>query len=562
VGIEVINRKNTAAPISKEDGSQTLRLLQSGWSLELERQVLKPASEVEYMQTMRFEDNLLKAMMNMDINVDNAPLRKLYFKTSQPLSNLNIRGRNIASLKALDKFNWELSLKQARMGKMHFEISWQQSVKDLKLNMSSIKLKDANRQQGYVVFYAPSNVAVNFTSNKGVKKVDFRELDSLRSPLDLSDSRACFRAFTGNPNLLAELSRKNLAETLPAEIHQVDMLTQVGVDASQITKLELKMDPGTKSFLKVMLPPASRLMNVLIDDHAVRPVHKSIEMMIPLKGRPANQQEKNIVVKILYITEPTGDKVFDHFTGPAFDLPLNKIRWNLYMPEHGKYTEFSGNMKYIEAFEPAKVVSAQEIIKKNTFGRMDYMALSKKSLKKGLEYSEQGRNIEARIQLEQAVEESLGDKGMQEDARMQLNQLWRTQAQMAISNRRDNLGLTGKDLKFNTNYTLNDVRKMEQSLEEEDSTALGSIGEKIFARQRAARKRVQPLKASLPQHGKHLEFYREIMVEKSVPLEINLNSSFKVNEPVKDKKYFHLLISFCAFLSGLMIVGNFWKRVS
>ena len=188
------------------------------------------------------------------------------------------------------------------------------------------------------------------------------------------------------------------------------------------------------------------------------------------------------------------------------------------------------------------------------------MALSKKSLKKGLEYSEQGRNIEARIQLEQAVEESLGDKGMQEDARMQLNQLWRTQAQMAISNRRDNLGLTGKDLKFNTNYTLNDVRKMEQSLEEEDSTALGSIGEKIFARQRAARKRVQPLKASLPQHGKHLEFYREIMVEKSIPLNVSLKAGFKVKEPQGDKNYLNIAILLLSLFSGFMVMGNVWKK--
>ena len=74
---------------------------------------------------------------------------------------------------------------------------------------------------------------------------------------------------------------------------------------------------------------------------------------------------------------------------------------------------------------------------------MDYMALSKKSLQRAwsMRYV---ANIEARIQLEQAVEESLGDKDAGRCSNVVLNQpyaRWRS----ALPH---NLGLTGKDLKF------------------------------------------------------------------------------------------------------------------
>ena len=553
-GLEINDRKNTAAPHRKEDGSQTIRLLQADWLLTLKRLTLKPTTELEFMQTMRFEDNLIKGMMNMDITVENAPLRKLKFSSPHPLHNLNIRGHNIARLVTIDKQHWELEFLSAQTGKMHYELTWQVPVKAQQISLSSVSLDEASRQLGYVVFYVPSNVAVDFTEAQGLKKVDFRELDSVRSPVDLAASRACFRAFSKKPQIQAQLDKKDLAISLPAEIKEVSILTQVGVDASQISQVIIQMDPGTKSFLKTTLPPLSRLMNVIIDGNAVRPVLRDQEILIPLKGRPNGTQANQISLKILYITEPNSGQSFEAFQGPAFDLPLNQIRWNIFMPEHGNYKGFAGNMKYIEGYSAAKMVSSADIIQQNTFSsRSSYKG--KMAIEEGLQLSQQGRNIEARMQLEQAVEESLGDKGMQEDARVQLNKLWRTQAQMAITNRRTNLGLTGRDQKFNKNYTVSDVKKTMQGLQETDSSAMGHIGEKIFARQRAARKRVQPLRVTLPEHGKHLEFYRQIMVEKNIPLEIAMQASFETKTPQKQSPILKFIIMSLCVISGLMMLG-------
>ena len=126
---------------------------------------------------------------------------------------------------------------------------------------------------------------------------------------------------------------------------------------------------------------------------------------------------------------------------------------------------------------------------------------------------------------------------------------------MAITNRRSNLGLTGKDQKFNKNYTVSDVKKTMQGLQETDSSAMGSIGEQIFARQRAARKRVQPLLVTLPEHGKHLEFYRQIMVEKNIPLSISMQASFETKTPQKQHPLLKFVIMSLCVISGLMMLG-------
>ncbi|WDE97954.1 hypothetical protein PQO03_19185 [Lentisphaera profundi] len=552
-GLDIVSSESTSTSSMQEDGSQLVRLLKSNWELGLKTRKLSASTELTFMQTMRLEDDLLKGMMGVDLVVEHAPIKVLKFTSDQNLENLNIRGKNIAQLREIDKKHWELDLLSPQIGKLSFEITWQVSVKDSSLEMSSVYLDGASRQSGHLVLFAPSNVALKYEGLQGFKQIDFREFDSVRSPADLASSRACFRVFSQKRQMAIEFDEKSLADSLPAEVKSVNLTTQVGVDASQVSQLIMKMDTGTKPYLKMVLPKKSRLMNVIINGVAVRPVLRDQQILIPLKGRPDSLLQAEIELKVLYITEPEEKMNFEEFKGPAFDLPLNNIAWNLYLPEHGDYTEFSGNMKYLSSYKLTNLVSAAELVKQNSFlGRSQIQAGSR--IREGLVLSKKGLNVEARAQLEKAVEESLGDKGKQEDARMQLNKLWRNQAQMAIANRRSNLVLTGKDLKFNKNYTAADVSKTVHELQDNDSAALGVIGEKIFSRQKAARKRVQPLELSLPMHGSQLEFKREMMVEKNKPLIIKLHAQFESKELEKPYGFLKIMVLLLGFIAGLLII--------
>ncbi|MDD7986838.1 hypothetical protein PQO01_17950 [Lentisphaera marina] len=542
--LEVLQSQNTSTASRKEDGSQSLRLLASGWSVDLLKKTLEASQECQFMQTMRLEDKLLKGMMKMDIQIEKAPIRTLRFTSDQALDNLDIRGKNIARLRTVDKNNWELDLQSPQIGKLSFELNWQSAVTQQEIDLAPIKLLAATRQTGHLIFFAASNISLKYESLKGFKKIDFRELDSLKTPKDLANSRACFKSLNAASQMKVHLDVKSLAKSLPAEVKSLDIKTQVGIDSSQISHLSLLMDPVTKPYLKVILPAGARLMNVNIDQKTVRPMDREGHILIPLKSRPTQVGQKNVEIEILYINEASE---LSSVVGPAFDLPLKDIRWNIYMPENAIYKDFSGNMKYLETYTLANLVSSEEVV--NHYGlRGRTESMQKKSIDQGLLMSKQGRNVEARVQLEQVVEESLGDKGKQEDAKMQLNKLWRTQAQMAIANRRDNLLMMGKDLKFNKNYNVNDVRALEQNLQENDSLALGSIGEKIFSRQKAARKRVQALALDLPEHGKQLEFHREMMIDLEKPLQIDFKldmKSNKVNKSSQLPSIFLFLLSFC-----------------
>jgi hypothetical protein len=548
--LEVGASKNTSTTSRQEDGSQELRLLASAWEVLLEKKSLKASQECQFMQSMRLEDNLLKGMMKMDVQIENAPIKTLRFSSEQELDNLDIRGKNIANLRTIDNKHWELDLQSPQIGKMSFELNWQSSVSDNQIEMSAVKLVGAKRQSGHLVFYAPSNISLKYENLNAYKKVDFRELDSLKTPKDLASSRACFKSLNVDSSMKVNLDVKSLAKSLPAEVKSLDIHTQVGIDSSQISLLSLSIDPGTKPYLKVILPQDSRLMNVNIDKKTVRPMKREGHILVPLKSRPNHSAVKYVKIEILYICEAVE---LSKLVGPAFDLPLKDIRWNIYMPEHGDYKNFAGNMKYLESYGVANLVSSKDLL--NNYYLQGHKGVQqKKSIDQGLLLSKQGRNVEARAQLEQVVEESLGDKGKQEDAKMQLNSLWRTQAQMAISNRRDNLLLTGKNLKFNKNYKMNDVRELAQNLQENDSSALGSIGEKIFSRQKAARKRVQALAPELPKHGKQLEFHREMMIDLEEPLRVDFEFDLKEKDISKASNFPSLIMFILSFCIGLALV--------
>ena len=139
---------------------------------------------------------------------------------------------------------------------------------------------------------------------------------------------------------------------------------------------------------------------------------------------------------------------------------------------------------------------------------------------------------------------------------MQLNQLWRNQAQMALSNRRFNLNASGKTKSFDKNYKSEDIKDTLANYSETDNQAMGLIGEKVFARQRAARKRVQQLNIALPNHGTLLEFYRDFQVEQNKPLMVSMHTEKavqKIEEPPMWNNYLMIILCAC---TGLMIFGN------
>ena len=545
--LELLESQNTSTPKQLDDGSQNLRLLTSDWEVTFLKKSLEASRQCEYMQTMRLEDNLVKGMMKMDVHIENSPVKTLKFTSAQALDNLDIRGKNIARLRTIDKKNWELDLLSPQIGKLSFEINWQKELADKSMEISPLKFVGASRQMGHLIFYAASNISLKYENQQSIKKIDFREIDSLRSPKDIANSKACFKSLSSESRMKVKLEVKSLAQSLPAEIKSVQINTQVGIDASQISSLKVVLDPGTKPYLKLVLPKKSRLVNVNIDQETVRPMQGADHVLIPLKSRPKSAKVRDVTIDILYINE---NQSSNKLVGPAFDLPLNQVRWNLFMPENHKYDKFTGNMKYLESYAIANLVSAQDL-EDQYFVSKQGQAYNKKSIDEGLKLSKQGRNVEARIQLEQVVEESLDDKGKQEDAKMQLNRLWRTQAQMAINNRRENLLLAGKDLQFNKNYSVSDVRELEQSLKENDSSALGSIGEKIFSRQKAARKRVQALAVNLPKHGKHLEFHREMLIDREEPLIVEFQTSEKTKSIKSSNTSSSGLLLFLSFLTGL-----------
>ena len=175
-----------------------------------------------------------------------------------------------------------------------------------------------------------------------------------------------------------------------------------------------------------------------------------------------------------------------------------------------------------------------------------YMAYNKKqreaTLKKArdvLNAGEQmvrvGNQKEAKKAFQQALNYSLGQEDLNEDARVQLRNLTKQQFKIGLVNRRGAVRFRNNIIDEQEaqqmegfqggNFTQEYAQRVEQQLSSMDNDALDVVAEKMIDQQAAAAGVVKAIRIAMPEHGKELRFARALQVDP----EGELSVSFKVS---------------------------------
>jgi hypothetical protein len=150
-------------------------------------------------------------------------------------------------------------------------------------------------------------------------------------------------------------------------------------------------------------------------------------------------------------------------------------------------------------------------------------------LQQGNEYWKQGRQAEARQAMEEAVAYSQGDRGLNEDARIQFQSLARQQAVVGLAARRSALKIRPQrrrrqqDLEqaqqFNAgNFSADFSRQVQQALGAKEKDSLVALADRLLEQQVAAGGAVHPVRVTLPAEGRCLTFARELQVQPDAPI--------------------------------------------
>ena len=433
------------------------------------------------------------------------------------------------------------------------------------VTVKPLRLVGALRQTGWVVVFGDSRIKVDAdVSTTGLRAEDARTIPDSFGAGDLSGALKCWKILDANTSFALKVTRHSSAEVLPAFVENLDHTTVLSMGGRTLTQTDIKFSVGRLRFLRVVLPrKTSDLWTAQVNG---APVTVSTEeggvLCIPLDSVPEGDTAQVSFVWASQPTEKLGGKL--GLESPRFpDLPLRNIKWSLYAPDEYSYTlknrdfdkaGITGSTGWL-AFSRFDASQYEQRNKIRSEGVLQQAKSSFDNVGQMLDSGERGK---AQRALKQAIDLSQADASLNEDARVQFENVARQNANIGFMNRRDALrvsnniydekGVLGQaSAGFNGgNFSREFAQQLESQLSDRDRKALELVSAKIVGQQAAVEETAPAITVTMPEHGSAFVFTRALQTLPGGDMKLDLSVHRKLAARVSGDGLRSWLLFFCA----------------
>jgi hypothetical protein len=528
----------------KQAGILVFDILRPTWSIVLKTEVLAPQIKPEVLQWIDLAEGMLQCRAFLQYKIENAGVKSFRLQAPAPGIPLAVTGGNIGSVHEVDKEKgvWQVDLHNKVEDKFSLTASYQlpYDQTEKKVKILPLQTVGTEGQRGYLVVTCAGRVQVKPEGGlKGLKLEDPRNIPESFKAGDLSGAIQCYRTVRPDYELDLSVVRHDAASVLPASISNVRMTSVVSAGGKLLTRVTMGVIAGNNlRSLNFKLPNKDdELWTVLVDRKVVSTWRDGELYCIPLEGQ---EGDRTTLVDITYAGSFSKSGIFvskQKYEAPRFNLPLNEIEWVFYVLPGRDYFGFGGTME-LES-QPGTVVKVFTDSQYREWNKK-LEVLSKENAIKGLDVGEElmkaGKPKQAQQSFQQALNWSQGqaEKGLNEDARVQLRNLQKQQWKIGLVNRRDAVRASKNIIDEQQidqmqgfkggNYTQEYASDVQKRLSDKDNDALELVANKLIDQQTAAAGVVNVIGVTVPEHGRELRFRRAVQIDSQG----DLNVTFRV----------------------------------
>jgi hypothetical protein len=378
---------------------------------------------------------------------------------------------------------------------------------------------------------------------------------------DLSNAAMCYRSLSATEALLIQTRRHAAADQIGAQVlgtHISSVLTETGQGIHQV---ELRLSVSTRRHLQVLLPDQSEVWSLAVDGQAVQPSIRQDAQLRRLWLVPLPQQGGDeVTVSLVYITDASATTWpgSHQVAGPQFDLPLENIQWQVYVPEGYAYEQFGGTLAFDASRSPQDrvyqySVDAYEQQVVRTEQDHEQLAQQQQTLARNL--AQQGFQSAARRALSKGYNFSMGNRALNEDIRVDLDNLLKQQVKVGLVNAREALNadsspMTGAQDGQDFFFSAKQAQNLEGTLGQADNDNLNLITQRIIQAQQAAQGSAAQLQITLPTCGRLLSFASPLLVDPMADMTLSFHVTSKAS-----RRADHSLLYALAMFVGILAVG-------
>lgn len=575
-GISEVNPAELGEP---GQGLLAFRLLRPDWQLDLQTELVQPQVTVQSLHVAKVTDGLVRHDHYLRYRLFHAGAKAFELVLPAEATGVTITGAGIARREQLGPGDWRVELAdkvydRPYLLRLTYETQYNQTEGNVPL--APVRCRDVDLQQGHTVVFATDRMELSVDStDASLRPAEARNIPKYFGAGDLSGAAMCYYSASPDHVLTVKARRHAAAEQIGADVRRVEIATVITPGGQAIHRVTLTLGVGTRRHLQVILPENGTIWSLSVDGQATQPSIRSDAtgqdvLLVPLP----QQTSDDAVVDMVYVaglpsvrpgSGPGSWSGVHRLSGPRFDLPLKDITWHVYVPEGFSYDGFDGTLTINRSAAVAQESHRynlqsyeKQIIEENT--RNDRFAQQQQELAR--ELAQQGRQADARRALSIGYNFSRGNKALNEDIRVDLDNLLKQQAKVGLINARgrlrrqtsgapaDSSGLIevdGDSIRFSQQQ----AERIESSLGKADSENLELITQRIIQTQAAAEGSVAQLQITMPFSGKMLRFDSPLQVEPEAAMEVTFRARRQRIRQLDPGVYYGV-----GLFAGLFAVGS------
>ncbi len=554
VRLSVLDRPGTSElnPLEvgiRSPGVLVFKLLRPDWRLALATEIIQPRITNEFLHVARVSEGQVRHHVYLRYRIQNAGTKQLQLQLPEQAIGVTLSGAQIARRQALGQGRWlvELARKwfEETDGPYRLSVTYETRFDrtDGQVPIESVRADDAESSRGYLAIYANPRVQITEPGQlpPSVQSEESRTVPSHFGAGDLSGAALCYRSSDDQFDLHLSAQRHEAADQLTAKVQQTRITSVVTEQGQMISRLEMQLRVGSRRHLQVQLPDKAQLWSLSVNGRSVQPSRTTDAsgqppLLVPL----AQGMESDMAVSIdlVYVQRGNGGGWLgrQELIGPKFDLPLNQIAWRMFLPDGYEYDDFEGTLTVDESLLDQPQVSRYDIRRYEAEVRRvnDYNTrLAAQYQQEAQQMLQAGRQYEARQMLEFGMNNSFADAGLNEDIRVDLHNLLKTQAKVGLVQNRARLReQTGQGAGAaapavpddQPNFSQAQADQLEVSLNKPDSDNLDAITREIVDQQQAAAGADVHLLINVPERGRVLQFTRPLQVRPNSPMIVSFDT--------------------------------------
>ncbi|MES2569054.1 MAG: hypothetical protein V4710_03250, partial [Verrucomicrobiota bacterium] len=397
---------------------------------------------------------------------------------------------------------WEVKLHRRVIGQYLLQVTYQtpMAAQAPEVVLHGVQVADVNQQGGYVTVQAAGRLQVRIDAPPAtLQPTEWQSIPRLLLH-DLAAASASFAYRLVEPafQLPMKLERHEATKLLPARVNQITLTSALSDNGAMLTQVRIEILPGDKRLLHFTLPKDARFWFAFVNQKGVWPWREQDAILIPLEQQ--SRSGEAIQVSFFYSSQigGTGNQALDlQLLAPKFDLPLEKITWQVYLNEKWRLKKWTGSLQ----MQDEQIVYRDAAVNVHTYLQHEATQQREKTraaeqmLALGNTSLAEGDPRQARRAFESAYGLSQHDNAFNEDARVQLHNLKLQQALIGLNVRQsiatgepDSLagklraGRGGKD----AGYTQQDAKQIIDRNTADDNASFTRLAERIIQQQDAA----------------------------------------------------------------------------